>query len=167
MWIKDFLSNRLHNNVLEGDKSREASVTSGVPQETVLGPLLFLAYINDLPDCVSSTFRMFVDDCLNSTEDSKALQSDLNNLQQWENEWLMEFNASKCEAIRITNKRNPIDMVYMIHNTPLACVSSVNYLSLNIHEKLSWSHHIDTITTHANQSLNFLKCNLYIAVAPK
>ena len=166
MWIKDFLSNRLQNVVLEGDKSREASVTSGVPQGTVLGPLLFLAYINDLPDCVSSTTRMFADDCLvyrriNSIEDSKALQSDLDNLQQWENEWLMEFNASKCEAIRITNKRNPTDTAYTIHNTPLARVSSAKYLGLNIHEKLSWSHHINTITKRANQSLNFLKRNLY------
>ena len=84
---------------------------------------------------------MFADDCLvyrriNSTEDSKALQSNLDKLQQWENKWLMEFNESKCEAIRITNKRNPIDVDYPIHNTLLARVLSAKYLGLNIHEKL-------------------------------
>ena len=90
-WICDFLAERTQKVTLEGTTSEEAAVTSDVPHGTVLGPLLFLAYINDLPACVSSEARLFVDDCLlYRTEPSNlnvtpiSLQDDLNSLQQWE-----------------------------------------------------------------------------------
>jgi len=75
--------------VLDGQTSSESPVTSGVPQGMVLGPLLFLVYINDLPTGVSSTVRMFADDCLlnhdvHSMEDIKRLQDNLDSLQAWE-----------------------------------------------------------------------------------
>ena len=78
-WIQDFLSCRTKQVVVDGEKSAPAPVTSGVPQGTVLGPLLFLVYINDLPSRVSSTARLFADDCLlyraiKSTDDHQTLQ---------------------------------------------------------------------------------------------
>jgi len=95
--------------VCEGSTSAPAAVISG-PQGTVLGPLLFLAYINDLPDCVSSTPILVADDCLlyrriNSTEDSEILQQELNCLQDWEKKWMMSFNPDKCEVLRVTAKQ--------------------------------------------------------------
>ena len=108
-WISDFLLGRTQSVVLEGQHSSRAPVTSGVPQGTVLGPLLFLVYINDMPDCVSSTPRLFADDCLlyrvvRSVADAAKLQQDLDQLQEWESTWLMEFNPDKCEVLRITKK---------------------------------------------------------------
>ena len=112
-WVGDFLTDRTQTVVLNGQESDSVGVISGVPQGTVLGPLLFLVYINDLPECVTSTPRLFADDSalyrvIDSTEDAKALQDDLDRLQAWEAKWSMEFNPDKCEVIRITNKRRVI-----------------------------------------------------------
>jgi hypothetical protein len=88
-WITSFLLGRTQCVVLDGQSSAAKTVSSEVPQGTVLGPLLFLFFINDLPSVVSSTTRFFADDCLlcrriRTTEDQVILQRDLDNLQQWE-----------------------------------------------------------------------------------
>ena len=110
-WIEDFLFERTQRVLVEGQHSSSAKVTSEVPQGTVVGHLLFLVFINDLPECVKSTPRLFADDCLlyrpiRLNAVSEELQTDLDKLQKWENNWLMSFNPDKCEVIRITNKRN-------------------------------------------------------------
>ena len=76
-------------------------VESGVPQGTVLGPLLFLIYINDLPNNIHSTVRLFAEDCvlyweINNQLDSQELQKDLDELTKWEHDWQMHFNPDKC-----------------------------------------------------------------------
>ena len=91
-WIKSFLDNRSQTVVVDGKQSRTAPVTSGVPQGSVLGPILFLAYINDLPDNITSQVRLFADDtvvyaAISRMDDSLALQRDLDTLQTWENKW--------------------------------------------------------------------------------
>ena len=100
-WIKSFLDNRSQQVVIDGHFSIDAKITSGVPQGSVLGPLLFLIYIDDLPNCVqNSVCRFFADDCIQyqrirTSQDSDKLQADLDQLQKWESIWLMEFNTSK------------------------------------------------------------------------
>ena len=86
-WIRSFLSDRTQRVVVEGKSSSSAPVTPGVPQGTVLGPLLFLAYINDLPSKINAMARLFADDCLlyrniRTDEDAESLQDDLNKLQE-------------------------------------------------------------------------------------
>ena len=88
-WIGSFLHGRVQKVTLEGQCSQSSPVTSGVPQGTVLGPLLFLVYINDLPLMVSSHVRLFADDCvvyrvINNANDGLELQKDLDALQEWE-----------------------------------------------------------------------------------
>ena len=107
--------------MLEGSKSSTSSVISGVPQGTVLGPTLFLIFINDLPSYVKSPVRLFADDCviyreIKSSLDASTLQSDLNNLHRWEREWLMEFNPEKCFVLNITTKRTPSKNKYSLKN---------------------------------------------------
>ena len=103
-----FLSQRDLTVVLEGSLSDTKPVTSGVPQGTVLGPLLFLVYLNDLPQCVTSSHtRLFADDCLiykeiRSQVDADELQADLDALQEWEQQWMMSFHPQKCQLLRIT-----------------------------------------------------------------
>ena len=105
-WVKAFLINRTQQVVLDGAKSGIAHVLSGVPQGTVLGPTIFLIFINDLPCRVKSSVRLFADDCVlfrlvRSECDHQILQEDLEALNLWENDWLMEFNADKCFVLNI------------------------------------------------------------------
>ena len=165
-WIADFLSNRTQAVVLEGETSTSVPVTSGVPQGTVLGPILFLVYINDLPDCISnSTVRLFADDCIlyrqiDSTADCLKLQDDLNALQHWEDMWLMTFNAKKCNTMRVTSSPKPISFDYSIHNTVLENVPHTKYLGVTIQSNLKWDVHCKQVAAKATNTLNVLKWNL-------
>lgn len=166
-WIESFLSNRTQQVVVDGQFSRQANVTSGVPQGSVLGPLLFLIFINDLPSSVrSSTARLFADDCvlykkISSANDAKDLQEDLDALQLWEHKWLMKFHPSKCQVVNVTNKRNPISTAYIIHGETLESVPSAKYLGLSVDAKLSFNNHIATITKKANNTRAFLSRNFH------
>ena len=110
-WITNFLTKRTMGVVLEGKSSEEAAVESGVPQGTVLGPLLFLCHINDLPASVTSKVRLFAHDCLlyceiHSFQDYLILQEDLHRLEIWANKWGMKFNAQKCYT-RVFSQSRP------------------------------------------------------------
>ena len=164
-WIEDFLHCRQQQVLLDGHTSSTAEVLSGVPQGTVLGPLLFLSFINDLPDVTKSESRLFADDCLlfcpvNSAEDSKRLQQDLAALERWEKEWQMAFHPEKCVVIQVASKRRTISADYVLHNHHLDVVDSSKYLGVTISNNLKWDRHIDNITAKANRTLGFLKRNL-------
>ena len=112
-WMESFLTKRIQTVNCEGATSTSSPVTSGVPHGPVLGPLLFLTYINDLPNGITSTVKLFADDTLLYgvvVEDSDCdnLQDDRNKLEIWQHEWQMQFNPSKCNIICISNKpRSP------------------------------------------------------------
>ena len=123
-WIRAFLLGRTQAVVLEGERSAEAPVTSGVPQGSVLGPLLFLLYINDLPQDIQSQVRLFADDTavyltVTSLEDANTLQTDLDTLQEWERTWDMEFNPGKCQVLHVTRSMQPLQSNYTLHGQVL------------------------------------------------
>ena len=143
-WVKDFLDSRSQAVVLNGVKSDKIAVSSGVPQGSVLGPILFLAYINDLPDQVKSRVRLFADDtaiylAINSEGESTILQNDLHTLGIWEKRWDMSFNPSKCQVLHITRAKCPIQTRYILHGTVLESVPSAKYLGVTISDNLSWT----------------------------
>ena len=165
-WISAFLSNRTQNVVLDGKTSNTVPVTSGVPQGTVLGPILFLVYINDLPDYLKhSKLRLFADDSIiympiKSHSDCLKLQSDLDAAAKWEQDWLMAFHPDKCTVLSVSSKRKPIQHSYILHNHTLEAVTSSKYLGVTLQSNLKWDKHIDEITSKANKTLGFLKRNL-------
>ena len=166
-WIQSFLSNRTQRVIIDGILSSPVSVTSGVPQGTVLGPLLFLVYINDLPDYIShSTIRLFADDCIlhrpiQNEHDSLLLQEDIDSLYAWTIAWQMELNIAKCCSMHITlSQQHKISHTYHIHNTQLSVVNQCKYLGIVIQSDLRWNSHVDQITAKANQTLAMLKRNI-------
>ena len=166
-WIKSFLANRTQTVVLEGERSDEAIVTSGVPQGSVLGPCLFLFYINDIPNNISSRVRLFADDTvmyltIRSTRDGNTLQSDLQKLGEWERTWQMEFHPGKCQVLSITRNKNIIKHEYSLHGNKLEHVDTAKYLGVTLSHDLRWNQHITNITNKANRSLGFLRRNLQI-----
>ncbi|MCG7878229.1 MAG: reverse transcriptase family protein [Candidatus Thiodiazotropha endolucinida] len=167
-WIGSFLGGRSQRVVLEGKSSSSVPVLSGVPQGSVLGPILFLTYINDLPEYVTnSTVRLFADDTLlylaiHNSSDCTKLQKDLKSLERWESDWQMAFHPEKCEVIHITSKKEPVKHTYSLHGHTLSSVPQIKYLGVNISEDLKWNTHINSATSKANQTLGFLKRNLQI-----
>ena len=141
-WISSFLCHRKMKVVVDGESSTECDVLSGVPQGTVLGPLLFLVHINDLPDSVTSKVRLFADDCLlyrkvTSTADQEEIQKDLKRLETWAETWGMKFNAKKCYILSISNKgRNKF---YELNSYILKHVDNNPYLGLIISKDLKWN----------------------------
>ena len=164
-WIRAFLGNRSQTVVLDGEKSGSVPVTSGVPQGSVLGPILFLIYINDLPDELASKVRLFADDTadyltIGGEDDSNMLQQDLDRLSVWESRWDMEFNPSKCQVVEVTTSRKASNSSYILHGHVLEVVSCARYLGVDISNGLSWNSHIDRITSKANSTLGFIKRNI-------
>ena len=164
-WIESFLSYRTQQVIVEGKSSTTADVLSGVPQGTVLGPLLFLSFINDMPDCTRSDIRLFADDSLlyrqiRSRQDTITLQEDLAALEKWEKDWQMSFNPEKCTVIHVTNKRKPLITKYQLHGHTLEREKTSKYLGVTISQDLRWNSHIDNVTTKANKSLGFIRRNM-------
>ena len=148
--------------VLDGESSDEVPVKSGVPQGTVLGPILFLCHINDLPLHVKSQVRLFADDCLlyreiNNQADHHTLQNDLNQLETWADKSVMQFNAKKCYILSVKNKTSHF---YNLSGTILQQVPNNPYLGVQISEDLKWHTHISNITNKVSSTLGFLRRNL-------
>ena len=167
-WISSFLSNRTQYVIVDGCVSEPKAVLSGVPQGTVLGPLFFLIYINDISENLSpGTFlRLFADDSLlyrviRCIQDAITLQKDLLTLQAWCIKNKMEFHPKKCQVIRITNKIKPIINSYSIYGVVLEVFNSVKYLGVTIDSNLNWKDQCNNVHHKACFMMSFLERNFY------
>ena len=105
-WVEEFLSDRTQQVCVNGINSNWMDVTSGIPQGSVLGPILFVLYINDLPTNIMSDVFMFADDTemyrtIRGPNDQRILQADLDNLSTWSTKWLLKFHPDKCKIMHI------------------------------------------------------------------
>ncbi|KAJ3659789.1 hypothetical protein Zmor_011460 [Zophobas morio] len=154
-WIEGFLSFRTFRVKIDGCLSNSQKVLSGVPQGTVLGPILFIVYIADLTVELSSPFALFADDLklYNTSKNNNVLKADLITLYAWTQKWLMPFNMKKCCVLHL-GRNNP-KMQYNLGGHVLQCVSSQIDLGITITEDLSWSSHILSVVKKAN-SIGYL-----------
>ena len=163
--IRAFLTERSQWVVVDGHTSDWSHVSSGDPRGTVLGPLLFITYINDIPNGISSNLKLFADDCLiyrpiRDLHDRHALRQDLDLLHQWSETWQMKFNIDKCHLLRFSLKRNNLEGNYHLGDFQLSEVKEHKYLGVLLTNNLSWQKHINGMTSKANQMLGLISQNL-------
>ena len=137
-WIKTWLTDRTQCVLLNGKSSTPVTVTSGVSQGTVLGPLTFLLYINDITRSILSPLQLFADDCLlyrviDSQNDASILQQDLDRISEWVHIWQLRFNVSKCVVIRCIRSQSPIIHNYELNNQLLIDIHTSEYTWTNIY----------------------------------
>ena len=153
-WISDFLYGRTQYVSVNGSQSTETPVTSGVPQGSVLGPILFIYYINDMPDIVECFIKIFADDAkasneISSVEDSVLLQDSLKNLSSWTSDWGVDFNCGKCGVMHL-GKNNP-HLNYTLNNTTLNQTTSEKDLGVFVDPLLNFEEHINTAVKKARR----------------
>ena len=159
-WIEEWLKNRKQRVVIAGEASYWKNVTSGVPQGSVLGPLLFVIYINDIDIGLLCKISKFADDTkIGNRANIKAqrdnIQNDLDRLAKWADTWQMTFNASKCKVMHLGNG-NPRDE-YKINGEPLQVVESEKDLGVVISSDMKTTKHCIEIEKKCNRLLGYIK----------
>ena len=168
-WFRGFLTTCSQRVVVNGSHSSWLTVRFGVPQGSVLGPLFFLIYVNDIHDVVfHSRIKLFADDvaiykAISASDDCIQLQEDLNCISSWADRWQLKLNASKCEALLISRKRSPPTFDYNLKGISLSWKPLVHYLGIYINCKLGWSDHCKIIAAKATRCLNFLRHTMWSA----
>ena len=161
-WIKAFLTGREQYVEIRGTKSNKMKVTSGVPQGSVLGPVLFLVYINDLVTDLECPTLLFADDAkilkeIKTDEDIQAMQRDLVRLQEWSKKWLLDFNAEKCVTMHMGH-RNP-GYVYNLNGKPLEESVLEKDLGVHVSSDLKPAGHVGVAAAKGNRMVGLIRRN--------
>ena len=160
-WLRSYLLGRYKRTVVPGYTSPSLPVVSGVPQGSILGPLLFLVYVNDLSSVVDCQVTLFADDSkcakvINSISDFYSLQDDLDNVSCWSKDWQLRFNSNKSKILSVGRKRSPIFHAYKLDNNPLKHVKQEKDLGILVTSDLKWSNHINCVLAKGYKMLGFL-----------
>lgn len=160
-WFVSYITDRSQHVVIGTTKSFRMTPTSGIPQGSLLGPLLFLIFVNDIADLFDSKCLQLADDLkifrkIDSVNDCRALQEDINKLSSWCDSNKMKLNVKKCKVLTTTHKKNVTLFDYVISNELLGRVSWHKDLGVIFDEKLAFNFHIDMVTRKAYQMLGFI-----------
>ena len=163
-WIGNFLKDRRQRVTVNGQSSTWSDVVSGVPQGSVLGPALFLIFINDLPDIVQNLVKIFADDTklfstVKTQEDCDSIQNDLNSLSTWSDQWQLKFNASKCKRMHIgyTNQQREYSMLEEGRVVNISEITEEKDLGVTFTNDLKFSRHIEISVNKANKMIGIIK----------
>ena len=151
-WFTDYLNNRQQRVVLPGTASNWTSLKAGVPQGSILGPLLFLVYINDIVENIHSSIRLFADDTSlyvivdDPIVAANQLNNDLHIIHLWAKKWLVSFNPAKSESMIFSRRRNkPHHPPVLMNQTQIEEVTSHKHLGLIFSHDCTWHEHLDHI----------------------
>nr|VZI15082.1 unnamed protein product [Spirometra erinaceieuropaei] len=162
MWIRSFLIGRSQAVHAGDQQSAEVAVKSGVPQGSVLGPTLFLVYVNDCANELNCDVAMFADDMkiwstIRSEVDEARLQTNLDHLEQWSKDWLLPFNINKCTFLRVGRTSSPNHTVYCLTGKPLQEVDAQKDLGVWITTSLKPSLKCSKVAESAMSMLYLVK----------
>ena len=164
-WVENYLRDRSQYVEINGEQSQWQPVTSGIPQGSVLGPLLFLIYINDLPKHVNFTIYMYADDTkiyreIRDKHDQEILQKDLDSLKAWSDQWLLKFHPKKCYSITI-GKKEDNDYTYCITDNgtkyDMTQINDMKDIGVIIDSDLKFEKHINSKIGTANKILGIIR----------
>ena len=165
--IKDFLANRKQRTVLNGKTSEWGSVTAGVPQGSILGPLFFLVYINDLTDNLKCNVKLFADDTSfftivhNPDQAASDMNHDLDIIKSWAHKWRMLFNPDPTkQAVEVTFSRKKISADHppvLFNNIPVIKMNEHKHLGIMLDSKLSFATHIQSIILRCRRGIGMIK----------
>lgn len=152
-FFKDYLHNRQQRVIISGQQSSWGTIKAGVPQGSVLGPLLFLIYINDLVNDITCDIKLYADDTTlftvtnNHQEAAQLLNENLKRVEEWANQWLVTFNHTKTKLMTITLKTNNTSDNHpiMFGNDQLTEVSQHRHLGVELDSKLKWTGHVSNV----------------------
>jgi hypothetical protein len=165
VWLREFLVGRTQRVRVGGQLSKEVRISSGVPQGSVLGPLLFLAYVNEVWMNTDLSIKLFADDCIiyrkivNNT-DVERLQKDLDTLGEWAVENEMKINPGKSKAIRFTRARVKSPLKHFLGNQNIPEASSCKYLGIILRNDVNWLDQVKYTVRKAWKALHFVMCVL-------
>ena len=159
-WIRNFLTDRKQRVRVGSDYSDFLNVTSGIPQGSILGPLLFIVFINDLPDVLLSACKVFADDTkvYNSQENHDILQNDLLSLIKWQDAWQLKFNISKCSVLHIGKKNNKNK--YYMNDSPdslLKETTAEKDVGVTFTADMVFDQHISNVIKKAGQMTGLIR----------
>ena len=162
LWLKEFLSNRKQKVNVNGSSSEWCDIISGVPQGSVIAALLFVIFINDLPEKLKSYIFMFADDLkffhqILDISDTEIMQEDLNLLNEWSKKWLLSFHPDKCVTLRITLKKDSEKQTYYLGDHALKNVDEVKDLGILVDSKLQFNNHLSSKVNKANQMWGMIR----------
>ena len=161
-WFHDYLNDRKQRVVIKDHSSPLQTITAGVPQGSVLGPLLFIIYINDIAENLISLTRLFADDTSFScsgpdeSEIQTVIDHDLNALNEWSDKWLMSFNPDKTEIMLFTNAEAP-NIKVKFNGIELPVSRSHKHLGVTLSSDAKWNLHIENILSSVSRHLNILR----------
>ncbi|OWF50811.1 RNA-directed DNA polymerase from transposon BS [Mizuhopecten yessoensis] len=164
VWFENYLSDRKQRVVINGKNSNWLNVKAGVPQGSILGPLLFLIYINDIVKDIQAKIKLFADDTsLYVTVDiprvsADILNSDLNKFHNWSQRWLVNFNPSKTETLLISRKTiKPFHPPLNMNNTNISEVATHKHLGIFLSGNGHWNEHISYLISKISPKINILR----------
>ena len=170
-WLTNYLNERTHVVTINGKMSNTKLIDKGVPQGSILGPLLFTIFINEFPSCLSNAFcNIFADDTMIGVSDKskmkiqQLLQNAVNEAIKWFGQNKLTLNIHKCNLLKkiinvlIKSNKNIVDSIdIFINGVKLPFVKSAKYLGVEIGSKLSWSNHIDGLCKKLSSQLYILR----------